>query len=371
MRMEPALLEDWLRDNYFTAIADLGSSGVAPWSFGQLREMLDLDYAALDSIVFADSQSLGDPQLREAIAHRWAGGDTARVMATHGSSESIFLAMNGLLSAGDEVVVAQPGYHALSSVAEAIGCDVRRWHLPEQDGFEPDLDDLARLITPHTRMVVVNFPHNPTGVSLDEQRMRELVDMVSRHGSYLMWDAAFAEMTYGTPQLPDPADWYERAISFGTLSKAYGLPGIRVGWCIAAPDLFPALLPLRDRLTIALSPLVEYVATRAIECADLLLWHRIRQAEENLDTLCAWADDMGDLIEVAKPTGGVSTFPRLGKTDDVDALCVSLMADEGVLLVPGSCFGHPDRIRLGFGGMSTDFDFGLAKLEAALRKGAM
>jgi capreomycidine synthase len=367
MRMDRALLEDWLRDRYFVATADLSSSGVEPWSFGELRAVVGLDPADLDAVRFTDSASLGDERLRAAIADRFTGGAAARVMVTHGSSEGIFLVMNALLDPGDHVVVVEPAYHALTDVAAAIGCDVTPWRLRADENFRPDLDALARLLTPRSRMVVVNLPHNPTGATVSAAQQRELVELVRGNGSFLVWDGAFTELTYDATPLPDPTGWYERAISFGTLSKAYGLPGLRVGWCLADPGLFQRVLPLRDRLTLAISPLVELVATQVVRHADALLADRLRPAARNRRTLRDWAATMPDLVELPPPTAGVTAFPRL-LVGDVDAFCTSLFDAEGVLLVPGSCFGHPDRVRLGYGGNTRDFELGLEKVGALLRK---
>ncbi|WP_239163289.1 capreomycidine synthase [Paractinoplanes rishiriensis] len=365
--MGPARLEDWLRDRYFTATYDLSSSGVEPWSYGELRDRLGLDPARLDRIRFTDNPSLGNGCLREALAARFAGGDPDRVMTTHGSSEAAFLVFNELLSAGDRVVVVEPAYHALRDVPEAIGCEVVPWRLPAERDFAADLAELDRLVAPGTRMVIVNLPHNPTGATITAAQQRELVDVVRGAGAYLLWDAAFAELTYGGPALPDPALTYRRCISLGTLSKAYGLPGLRVGWCVADPDLLPRLLPLRDRMTLALSPLVEFVATAAVRRAGVLLADRLRQAAENRESLLAWAATAPGVAPLAPPAAGVTAFPRL-LVDDVDAFCTGLLAAEGVLLAPGSCFGHPDRVRLGYGGNRRDFELGLERTSAMLAK---
>src|SRR5262249_43758034 len=158
-----------------------------------------------------------------------------------------------------------PIYPQLRAVAEAIGCRVRAWPLRAERGWRPDLEELERLVTPRTRMVIVNFPHNPTGATLTPAEQDALVAACARVGAYLVWDAAFGEVTYGAPPLPDPGSKYERAVSMGTLSKAYGLPGLRVGWCLAAPEVLEKMVRLRDYLTLHLSPLVELLAARALD----------------------------------------------------------------------------------------------------------
>src|SRR5205085_1568196 len=162
----------------------------------EIRQMLGLTEADLDRVVFRDSQSFGEPGLRNAITRRWANGDAERIMVTHGSSEAMFLLMHALLRAGDEVIVIDPAYQPLFAIAGLV---------------------------------------------------------------------------YEQPPLPDPASRYERAISLGTLSKAYGLPGLRVGWCIASPEVLSQCIHLRDYMTLYMSPLIEVIARAAIENADRLL----------------------------------------------------------------------------------------------------
>jgi capreomycidine synthase len=368
VRISPALLEDYLREFYFSTRYDLGSSGVECWSYGELMDVVGGDRTALDGLLLDDSPSLGAPATRAAVARRWGDGDPDRVIVTHGSTEGLFLAMNALLQPGDEVVTPAPGYHALWSVAEAIGCRLVPWRLPPERGFAPDMDQLRKLITSRTRMVVANFPHNPTGTTLTRSEQAELVDLCRRHGAYVAWDGAFAELVYDGEPLPDPTTWYERALSFGTLSKAYGLPGLRFGWCLAAPDVLAAFLPLRDRLTLCLSPLVETVARQVVEHADRLLKIRLEQARHNRALLDSWVADAGGLVDYVRPAGGVTAFPRFPAVD-VDGLCRRLARDHDVLLVPGSCFGRPDRARLGFGGRPALFAEGLARLRDELDAG--
>jgi len=355
-----------MREFYFTTEFDLGSSGVQCWSLAQLRRLLAIDMDDLDDIYFDDSQSLGGRVLRGALARRFTAGNTERVAATHGSTEAIFLVMNALLSAGDEVVVVDPGYHSLWSIAESIGCRLIRWRLRATDGFVPDLDALRALMTPRTRMVVVNFPNNPTGASLAHARFDEFVDVVAGSGAYLVWDGAFTELTYDSPPLPDPAERYERCITLGTLSKVYGLPGTRIGWCIGDPRLLAQLLPIRDVLTICLSPLIEFIAARVIDGADRILSLRGAQARQNLDHLNAWAAANTHLVDWIAPIGGCTGFPRIVGHHNTEHLCRRLGNDENVLLIPGSCFGHPDRVRLGFGGDPAAFAEGLERLERTL-----
>jgi capreomycidine synthase len=373
MHLPRAALEDWMRDFYFDTSIDLGSSGVQCWSLAELRRLLGITVEELDEIALDDSPSYGGPNLRRAVADRFAAGDTDRVMATHGSTEAIFVVMNALLSAGDEVVVLDPAYHSLTSVAQAIGCRLARWRLRPETGFTPDLDELRALVTPRTRMIVLNFPHNPTGAHLTRGQLDDVLGLVDGNDLHLVWDAAFAELVYGREPLPDPSTLHERCIGLGTMSKAYGLPGTRVGWCLAAPEILARLVPLRDALTICLSPLTEHLAARALTGADRILAIRRAQAARNLDRLGAWAEDNADLVSWTRPSGGVTAFPGIVGVADTEDLCRELGRRHDLLLVPGSGFGHPDRVRLGFGGAEDAFGEGLARLHKALveRRGTL
>jgi capreomycidine synthase len=362
----PALLEDWMRQWYFDTDFDIGSSGVEDFSLAELRSLLRISSGDLDRIVFRDSTSWGSRELRRAVAARWGNGDADWVMATHGASEAIYLAISTLLEPGDEIVALQPVYHSHTSIARTLGCTVRPWRLPPHRAFAPQLADLAGLVTERTRLITVNFPHNPTGVTLSPQQQTDLLGIAAGAGAYLLWDAAFADLVYGGPPLPDPTTTYPRAVSVGTLSKAYGLPGLRFGWCIADPALLERMVRLRDRMTLHLSPLVEFLAGRVAENADLVLAGRLTRAGRNRAEVLRWAADSGDLVELAAPAGGVTTFPRLTGLADTEPLCRRLARRDRTLLVPGNCFGHPDRVRLGFGGPSAGLAAGLSALSAAL-----
>jgi capreomycidine synthase len=368
MKIDAALLEDWLRDYYFTNEIDIGSSGVQSFSMADLRRLTELTAIQLDEIVFDDSRSCGSHELRQAIATRWGNGEPERVMATHGSSEAFFLVMYALLERGDDVVVVDPCYQSLVSIAEAIGCNVKRWPLRASNGFVPDLDALLPLLSMKTRMVIVNFPHNPTGATLTPLQQREMVDLVACTGAYLIWDAAFADLTHYAPPLPDPGLFYDKAISFGTLSKAYGLPGLRVGWALADPDVLKRCVLWRDYTTLALSPLVELVACQAIKHGDVLLSARLRQAQANLARLIRWLGEHRDYVHCTLPYGGVTAFPYFGAIEDIDAFCHMLAQRHSVLLVPGTCFNHQRHVRLGFGGAEDRFITGLERLSKALQQ---
>ncbi|WP_113699100.1 capreomycidine synthase [Nonomuraea lactucae] len=367
MRYESAALEDWMRHYYFSVDFDIGSSGVEDYSVADLRKLLDIDSSEFDEIVLRDSTTLGGEEVRAAIADQWGNGDPDWAMVTHGASEAIYLVMSTLLDPGDEIVVLDPAYHTHHSIARTLGCTVVPWRMDASDSYRADFDLLRTLVGPRTKAIVVNFPHNPTGASLTARERDELVGIAADSSAYLVWDQAFRELTYGEEPLRDPVLDYPRAISIGTLSKGYGLPGLRVGWCIAHPDVLHGTFDLRDRTTLHLSPLVEFLACRVARGADRLLAGRLNQAGHNLGLLREWSRRNADLVDLVEPRGGVTTFPRLIGFVDTTDFCHDLARRHRVLLVPGVCFGDPQRVRLGFGGPTRAFERGLDELGRALR----
>ncbi len=366
MIIPAASLEDWLRDRYFSATCDLGCSGVASWSFRELRELTGLDLAAVDDLLFDDGPSCGSLALRTAIADRYYAGRAELVMVTPGSSEAIFATVASIVQPGDDVLVFTPAYHALKDVACAVGARVVEFPL-DLDGAAPvDFAELRRAMAASPKAVVANFPHNPSGASLTPSQLRELVELCAAHDAYLLWDGAFAELAFADEPLPDPVLSYDRCVSFGTYSKAFGLPGLRVGWCAAQGDILDRLLPWRDRISIAVSPLNDLIAASVMAHADVVLAARRTQLEANRAFVAKWLAAHRDLIAGAVGPGGVTAFPRLVGGDST-AICTTLLDKHGVLVVPGECFGQEDRIRLGFGCSSESLRQGLEALADVLR----
>ena len=361
------MLEDWFRVRYFDSSVDISSSGVHPYRLGEVRELTGMTFEEIDELTFRDSPSTGQERLRRALVDRFQPGPGHEPLVCNGSTEAILLAVSALVGPGDEVVVTTASYHALTSLAASVGAKLVWWDLDLMGGL-PDFDRLRSLMGPRTRAVVANFPHNPSGITLTAGGYQEFLSSVDQHGAYLLWDAAFAELVYDDAPLPDPSTSIERCVSFGTLSKAYGLPGLRVGWCLAPASLVPDLVRIRDYVTLNTSPLLEEIASRVLENADAVLRPRLEQARANRATVIGWLEDNGDIVAGAVPRGGVTFFPQILGVPDTRPLCEFLADEHGVLTVPGDCFEHPDRVRLGFGGPGYDVDTGFDLLASVVRQ---
>jgi aspartate/methionine/tyrosine aminotransferase len=304
MRLAPVLLEEWMRLYYFSAEIDIGSSGVENFSIADLRRLLGFGLDEIDRLVLRDSDSLGGAGIRRALAERFLGGQVERVLVTHGSSEGIYLILSTLLSAGDEVVVLDPCYPQHFGIAEALGCRLVRWPLRFERGFRPDLDEMRDLVRPGTKMVLVNFPNNPTGATLRPDELDELVRRVEEVGALLVWDGAFTELSW----------WPRRRSTAATASSGCGASRR----CATARSSPPGAPKQEGR------------------------------------------------IARVPPEGGVTAFARLPQVGDVEAFCHRLAHEEKVLLIPGACFGGPRHVRLGFGDATAAFEQGLGRLSRAL-----
>ncbi|WP_354383851.1 capreomycidine synthase [Streptomyces sp. PvR034] len=368
------MLEEWYRRHLGPDIHDISSSGVHPYTFAEIRDLCRIPAADLDEIVMDDSVSQGGAGIRRAIADRYAGGDADRVLVTHGSSEAIALTLSTLLHPGDRVVVQEGIYHSLGHYPRAAGCEVVELPAASVRDGEIDPDVLVELVTPGTAAVIVNFPHNPSGVTLSPRGLKELTARTAAAGAVLVWDAATAEIAHRWDVLPDPGVEGGNTVSYGTLSKTFGLPGLRVGWAIAPKELLTATFPLRDRTTLFLSPLVELVAERAVRHADALIGARAAEARGNLALLTDWMEEHAELVRWTPPEGGVCALPVFRELEraaagpgEVERFCLELLARHRTLLVPGTAFGSPHGARLGFGGPQESFRAGLDGLSRFLR----
>jgi capreomycidine synthase len=367
VHLQKVLLEDWMREFYFTTQYDIGSSGVKNFSLKELFDIIGITTSDLNSIIFDDSETFGNHELRQCIANRWGDGDFSSVLVGNGSNEIIYLLLNTLLSKGDEVIVLRPIYHTLGKLAESLCGNIKEWVLDPCNNFQPNLEDLKKLITSKTRMVIVNFPHNPSGVSITKNQLDELISIVSEVGAYLIWDAAFEEFVFQGSPLPNPYLTYNKTVYIGTVSKSYGLAGLRLGWCISNPEIIKKCELIKDYTSLYVSPLNEFIGIHVVKNIEKITANIVPQVKTNYQRLSAWLTEHNNKIGGILPHGGVSTFLKILGCKDTQNFCKKLAKEKKTLLVPGICFGHSEFVRLGFGALPQNFEEGLSNLSQSLR----
>ena len=341
----------------------LCASDVEPLRQHELLAWADDDaHERWESLSLGYTESLGLPALRDEIASLYPGLTCDDVVTFAGAEEGVFLAMHALLQRGDHAVVVWPAYQSLHEVARSIGAEVTLIPLDPRD-WSLDVDAVAAAMRPNTRVIVINFPHSPTGAQLSPEQFNRLVSIAELHGAHLFSDEVYRLLEHGAPRLPTAAETTARGISLGVMSKAYGLAGIRIGW-IATRDaaLRARLAASKDYTTICNSAPSEILALIALRAQERVLARAMTIIHDNLSLLDTFFARNADRFSWARPKAGSVCFPRL-VDGDVDRFAASLVEQHGVLILPASQFGYPGNyFRLGYG--RRDLAAGLQALEA-------
>ena len=371
MRVPPFELERFQSVHEHQVEINLTESGVEPLEAGELLGP-DAAAALLDQPL-AYTQSNGTPELRAAVANTFPGATEEHVLVANGGAEANFVACWCLIEPGDEVVVMQPNYGQVQGLAEGFGALARPWPLREERGvptprWTPDVDELRTLVTDRTKLVAICNPNNPTGARLTEAEVAAVCEVAEKHGAWVLSDEIYRGAEHDGVETPSVWGRTERAIVTGGLSKAYGLPGLRIGWAVAARDTVTDLWSRRDYTTIAPSALSDRLARHALAPArrTALLERTRRMIAGNLPIVGAWLDaHAGDLAWVP-PEAGAIGFVRYGHDIGSTALADRLRQTAGVLIVPGDHFGFNGYLRIGYGGRAASLREGLARLDRVL-----
>lgn len=371
MKLRPFDLEQWFVQYEFKVSNNLSASCALPTDTCELLEYggeaarkeyvsLPLDYIP----------SRGTERLRAAVADWFQNISSKQVLVTTGASEAIWLLMNNLLSAGDEIIVEQPAYQSLSEIARFAGAKVTPWVLRTENQYRPNLEELEKIITPHTRALVINHPHSPTGSVITQGELERLIAICEKFKIRLISDEVYRGILYQPGDLAAPAaDLSPYAVSIGDLTKPFGLGGLRVGWLATRNhQLLEKCSLWRDYTTMCCSAPGEFLAALALEHRKEIMAKKIALAQENLSLLTSFIEKNSDVLEWVMPQGGFSAFPRYKFNLDSRTFCRGLIEQEDVLLLPGSVFGVENHFRIGFGRDTASFKAGLEALGRYLNK---
>jgi aspartate/methionine/tyrosine aminotransferase len=352
MKIEPFALERYFAKHEFSAHFLLSCSDCESRRVSDLMAMADQETVRLwDDLRLGYTESAGHPLLREAIAHSYdrIGAEEVLVVVPE---EGIFLLMHALLRAGDHVVCTFPGYQSLYEVAKSIGCQVTTWEPEEEHGWRFDVEALEKSLRPDTLLVVANFPHNPTGYVPPRDDFLAIVDLVRKRGAFLLSDEMYRLLEIeDAPTLPAACDVYDRAVSLSGMSKAYGLPGLRIGWLASRDtDLLGRVAELKDYTTICSSAPSEILAITALQSGERILSEQRARVNRNVSVLDGFFGKYRSLFRWNRPIGGSVTFPRVLAVKDTSTFCDELIHETGILLVPSQQFQYgQNHVRVGFG----------------------
>lgn len=351
MKPEPFRLERYFAMHEFTTPYLLSCSDCETLT---IEDLLKLEPDAREGFLqlgLGYTESKGSPELRDAIASLYTQATHRDILVHAGAEEAIFNFMNVVLKPGNHVVVHTPHYQSLGEVARSIGARVTEWVAEEEKAWRLDINLLKDQLSSKTRVVVVNFPHNPSGYLPDSQFMTDLSRLSDEYGFIVFCDEVYRGLEYRPEdRLPAFVDLNERAVSLGVMSKTYGLPGLRIGW-IATRDqsLYQELAAFKDYTTICNSAPSEFLATLALRHEGVIAQRNMEIIKSNIDRLNVFFARNEDLFSWQAPKAGPIAFPQyLG--DSVDLFCRELVEKAGVLLVPGSMYTHGQNcFRIGFG----------------------
>jgi len=334
-----------------------------------MREVLDLaddeTRAMWDGLALGYTESTGHPLLRREIAGLYDGLEADDVVVFAGAEEAIFCLANVLLGPGDHTIVTWPGYQSLYEVAGSAGADVTLHELREDSDWAIDLDRLRAQVTPATKLIVVNAPHNPTGMLPDQATFDAVVAIAEEAGAYLLSDEVYRYLESDEQdRLPTGADSLSRGISLGVMSKSFAMPGLRIGWLATRDrDVLERCMRLKDYTTICSAAPSEVLALIGLRARDAVLARSRSIVQSNLERLDVFFDEWADRFTWVRPRGGSIGFPRLTVPGvGIDEWSAGLVETEGVLVLPASQFGYGgNHFRLGFG--RTDLPVALERLE--------
>jgi aspartate/methionine/tyrosine aminotransferase len=349
----PFALERFFAEFEFSARYLLSSSDCETLS---TRELLTMEPGAearyLDRRL-GYTETRGDPALRADIARLYEGLGPESLIVHAGAEEAILDFCLAFLSPGDHVVVNFPCYQSLSEIPRALGCAVDPWPLREEGGrWAFDVEALSRLLEPKTKLVILNAPHNPTGALPTREEFDAIVALCAKAGAILFSDEVYRYLEFDAGRrLPAACEVYESGVSLNVLSKSAGLAGLRIGWLATRRvDILDAVAAVKDYGTICSSAPSEFLAGVAVRHLDRLVGRSRATIASNLALLEGFFTRRRDFVSWTAPEGGSIGFPRLAGGEDAEALSRRLVAESGVMILPGSCFScDPASFRLGFG----------------------
>jgi aspartate/methionine/tyrosine aminotransferase len=366
MKIESFALERWMTTYELDVQYDIAESGIFPLTVRDLLAMEPAEERAdtlecLLDLRLGYSEARGSGELRSLLAGTYQDCAPENILVTTGAIEANFLLFNVLLQPGDHVVAPYPAYQQLYSVPRALGCDVDLWRIRPETGFRYDVADLERLMRPSTRLIVINSPHNPTGAMLSAADAERVYELAAEVGAHVLSDEAYRwlEIPGGDALMPPLYDLGRLGISVGTLSKPFGLPGLRIGWIAAPADLVARCWSMRDYVSLSPGKLNDALAAIAFRHRKKIFERNAGIISANLAVANAWVAEHGEFLSWKPPRGGLLALLHYNLDIPSLELANKLAEEYSVMLAPGSAFGYEHYLRIGVGQEPSIFEAGL------------
>lgn len=367
MAFTPFRMERWQSTYEHRVDYNLSESGVHPLTVQELLSCADAP-ADLGSVRLGYGQSNGSDELRATIAGLYPGATDRSVVVTTGGAEANFVAFWELASLGGSVAAMLPNYMQVPGLTENFRGRVFPVELQEENGWRPDLDQLSAVLADGASFVLVTHPNNPTGVALTPGEIAEIVSLAEHYGAWILSDEVYRGAEAGSDPVASFWGQYDRVIVTNSLSKAYGVPGLRLGWCVAPADVADRLWARTDYTTIAPASLSDALAVVALSSgARRRVLARTRTIiRNNLRVLTSWLESFDGLFSWTPPDAGAICMVRYHLDIPSLELAERLRVEQSLLVVPGAHFGIEHSLRIGFGLPENELREALDRLGAGI-----
>lgn len=364
MQIQPFGVEIWMNEWETKCQWNLAETCVESLTIAELLALTgknDLDLSALLSMKMTYGEINGSLRLRKAICALYDSQTVDNVITTHGTIGANMLVHKTLISAGDQVVAIVPTYQQHYSIPASIGADVKLLQLREENAFLPDLDALRAMVTPQTRLIAMNNPNNPTGALMDRAMLTEIAAIAREVDAWLLCDEVYrgTDQT-GTGMTVSIADIYEKGISTASMSKAFSLAGLRLGWIAAPSAVIEAVSIHRDYDTISVGMIDDHFAALALEHKDAVLARSQSITRGNLAILAEWVAEQPKITWV-QPQSGTTALLKFDLPMTSREFCVDLLQKTGVMFTPGSALNMEGYVRIGYANTPSILKEGLAR----------
>lgn len=369
MKIGKLLMEDWLADNQFVEY-NLAESGFVDFSLGEFLTLCGTNPACLENISLMNPDTRGSLELRREIVKCYLTAGLENVLVTVGVTEALFAFFNVILEPGDEVIVEFPEFQTLYELPAALGCNIKYVYLSKENEFIPLPGKIREVITPKTRLIIINNPHNPTGSLANAEVLREIGEIARGNDIFLLFDEhyKFLSLSRGIDEVTSGFDicsgFHSKVAATGSITKCFGLNGLRVGWLLAEPSIIENCREFKHYLTHVTPPLCDYLAYVALKNKKKLIHHVKKSILKNLELLNCFMKRNSHKFEYLEPKGGLVCFPRLIDQSDGSTFCRTLIKKHQVSLLPGETFGMKEYFRLNIGIKSDKFEEALHLMES-------
>ncbi|HEY2118531.1 MAG TPA: aminotransferase class I/II-fold pyridoxal phosphate-dependent enzyme [Candidatus Acidoferrum sp.] len=351
MQIAPFRIEEYFGKYEFTAKYLLSSSDAESRT---IADLLEFEPGAHDAFLkhwCGYTETPGAPWLRKTITSLYKNIHAEDVLVVAAAEEAIFLFYHALVGSGDHVIVETPCYESAFTLVKSTGAGVSAWRRKSENGWVHDMAALESLIQPNTRAIYINTPHNPTGLLMPAESLKWVLELANKRGIYVFCDEVYRELEHDpATRLPAACDLYDRAVSLGSMSKTYGLPGLRLGWLVSRDaEILKKCIDLKYYTTICSSAPSEFLTDLALRHRDKLVERNRGLVLRNLNLLSEFLTRRADLFSWTPPNASPIGFVQFKPERDVYQFCESVVQQAGVLLLPGSVYEEPRHIRFGYG----------------------